>query len=100
MTPFLSFSGGRGRGQRSAQLLWALPTRHSASTSEDGGAIDPGRRGRLQSNLGLLIPPVKGLALILLAFLLPLGVYLIVLGALNRRRHPVLVSGTWDFIGL
>jgi hypothetical protein len=38
--------------------------------------------------------------LILLAFLLPLGIYLVILGAVNRRRHPLVVSGIWDFIGL
>jgi hypothetical protein len=38
--------------------------------------------------------------LILLAFLLPFSVYLLFLGILNRRPHPVLVPGTWDFVGL
>jgi hypothetical protein len=38
--------------------------------------------------------------LILLAFFFPLAVYLLILGALNRRRHPLLVSGVWDGIGL
>jgi hypothetical protein len=38
--------------------------------------------------------------LLLLAFLLPLSLYLLVLGVLNRRPHPLLVSGVWDFIGL
>ena len=42
----------------------------------------------------------KGLSLILLAFFLPLAIYLSVLGLLNRRRHPLLVSGMWDGIGL
>jgi hypothetical protein len=38
--------------------------------------------------------------LILLAFLLPLAVYLLALGAVNRRRHPLVVPGIWDFIGV
>jgi hypothetical protein len=38
--------------------------------------------------------------LILLAFFLPLAIYLSVLGLLNRRRHPLLLSGVWDGIGL
>ena len=38
--------------------------------------------------------------MILLAFLLPLAVYLLILGSINRRRRPLLVSGVWDFIGL
>jgi hypothetical protein len=38
--------------------------------------------------------------LILLAFLLPFSIYLFVLGSLNRRRHPVMVSGVTDFIGV
>lgn len=38
--------------------------------------------------------------ILLLAFLLPLGIYLLVLGRINRRPHPVVVSGVWDFLGL
>jgi hypothetical protein len=38
--------------------------------------------------------------LILLAFLLPFSVYLLILGIVNRRSHPVLVPGTWDFVGI
>jgi hypothetical protein len=38
--------------------------------------------------------------LILVAFLFPVAVYLLVLGGVNRRRHPLLVSGVWDFIGV
>lgn len=38
--------------------------------------------------------------MILLAFLLPFSLYLLLLGSLNRRRHPVLVAGTWDFAGI
>ena len=38
--------------------------------------------------------------MILLAFLLPFSVYLLVVGMINRRPHPILVPGTWDFVGL
>jgi hypothetical protein len=38
--------------------------------------------------------------LILLAFLLPFSIYLTILGSVNRRRHPVMVSGVTDFIGI
>jgi len=38
--------------------------------------------------------------LIVLAFFFPLAIYLLVLGFVNRHRHPVLVSGVWDGIGL
>ena len=38
--------------------------------------------------------------MIFLAFLFPLALYLLVLGHINRRRRPLLVSGTWDLIGL
>jgi hypothetical protein len=38
--------------------------------------------------------------LILLAFLLPFSIYLTMLGSVNRRRHPVMVSGVTDFIGI
>jgi hypothetical protein len=38
--------------------------------------------------------------LILLVFFLPLAIYLIVVGLVNRRPRPLLVSGTWDAVGL
>jgi hypothetical protein len=38
--------------------------------------------------------------LILLAFLLPFSIYLLLLGILNRRPHPVVIPGTWDFAGI
>jgi hypothetical protein len=38
--------------------------------------------------------------LILVAFLLPFSIYLFVIGTINRRRRPLLVSGVSDFIGL
>jgi hypothetical protein len=38
--------------------------------------------------------------LIFLAFFFPLAIYLLVLGVINRRRWPLLVSGVWDGIGL
>jgi hypothetical protein len=45
-------------------------------------------------------PRAKGPSLILLAFLLPFAVYLLALGAVNRRRRPVMVPGAWDFAGV
>ena len=45
-------------------------------------------------------PSRKAPSLILLAFLLPFSIYLFVVGSLNRRRHPVMVSGVTDFIGI
>jgi hypothetical protein len=38
--------------------------------------------------------------LILLAFFLPLAFYVLVLGIINRRPHPLMVSGPWDFVGI
>ncbi len=38
--------------------------------------------------------------MIFVAFLFPLAVYLFGLGFLNRRRHPLVVPATWDFVGL
>jgi hypothetical protein len=38
--------------------------------------------------------------LIVVAFLFPLAVYCLVLGMLNRRQHPLMVSAAWDFAGL
>ncbi len=38
--------------------------------------------------------------MIILAFFFPLAIYLLVLGFLNRHRHPVLISGVSDGMGL
>jgi len=38
--------------------------------------------------------------LIVVAFFFPLAIYCLILGWLNRRRHPVMVSAAWDFAGL
>jgi hypothetical protein len=38
--------------------------------------------------------------LIFLAFFIPVAIYLLVLGGINRRRYPLMVSGVFDFIGL
>jgi hypothetical protein len=38
--------------------------------------------------------------MVFVAFLVPLGLYLVVLGLLNRRGYPMLVSGPMDLIGL
>ena len=38
--------------------------------------------------------------MILLLFFFPVAVYLLVLGGINRRRYPLMVSGVWDFIGV
>jgi hypothetical protein len=38
--------------------------------------------------------------LIFVVFFVPLAVYLLILGHINRGPRPVLVSGTWDFIGV
>jgi hypothetical protein len=35
-----------------------------------------------------------------LVFLVPLAVYFLVLGLINRRLRPLIVSGPWDFAGL
>ena len=35
-----------------------------------------------------------------MAFLFPLAVYCLILGLINRRRHPLMVSAAWDFAGL
>jgi hypothetical protein len=43
---------------------------------------------------------LKEALFIVLAFLFPLMVYCLVLAVLNRRPHPVLVAGPWDFLGI
>jgi hypothetical protein len=35
-----------------------------------------------------------------LAFIFPVGIYCLILGILNRRDQPILVSGPWDFAGI
>jgi hypothetical protein len=37
---------------------------------------------------------------LLLALFLPLAIYVVVLGMINRRPHPLMVSGPWDFFGI
>lgn len=38
--------------------------------------------------------------MIFLALVIPVGIYCLVLCFLNRKRHPVVVSGPWDFAGV
>jgi hypothetical protein len=38
--------------------------------------------------------------LIAVAFLFPLALYCLILGIVNRRRHPLMVSASWDFAGI
>lgn len=38
--------------------------------------------------------------MIVVAFLFPLAVYCLLLGLINRRRRPLMVSAAWDFAGL
>ncbi len=38
--------------------------------------------------------------MIAVAFLFPLAAYCLILGLINRRRHPLMVSAAWDFAGL
>src|ERR1700758_3195552 len=43
----------------------------------------------------------EGWSLIFLAlFFFPIALYCLILGMINRRPHPVMVSGSWDFFGL
>ena len=39
-------------------------------------------------------------SLIFLAFVVPLAVYCLILSVINRRHHPVIVAGSWDFAGV
>jgi len=38
--------------------------------------------------------------LIFVVFFVPLAIYLLVLGAINRRGRPLVVPGAWDFLGI
>ena len=38
--------------------------------------------------------------MIIVAFLLPLALYFLALAWVNRRPRPVVVAGTWDFVGV
>lgn len=45
--------------------------------------------------------PLSSLFLpIFLAFLVPIAVYCLILAGINRRPHPVMISGIWDTVGL
>src|SRR5437016_2779703 len=61
--------------------------------------ISPPRRTRREP-VSRDLSARKGPALIFVVFLLPLAVYLLLLGHINRQPRPVVVSGTWDFIGV
>jgi hypothetical protein len=60
--------------------------------------------------VGLCSPPVrldspdllflKDGALIFLAFVVPLAIYLATLARINRSPHPIMISGRWDFVGV
>jgi hypothetical protein len=43
---------------------------------------------------------LKEALVIVLIFLFPMSIYCLALGLLNRRPGPVLVAGTWDFLGV
>jgi hypothetical protein len=62
--------------------------------ARNDGSRSPTARGETKDH------QAKGLRLIFLAFFFPLAIYLLFLGLLNRHRHPLLVSGVWDGIGL
>ncbi len=38
--------------------------------------------------------------MIFVVFFVPLAVYLLILGHINRGPRPVIISGTWDFVGI
>jgi hypothetical protein len=38
--------------------------------------------------------------LIFIVFFIPVAIYLLVLGTINRRGRPLVVSGAWDFLGI
>jgi hypothetical protein len=44
--------------------------------------------------------PFLTLVLLVVCVVFPLAVYFLVLAQLNRRRHPVMVGGVWDFAGV
>jgi len=46
----------------------------------------------------LVIP--EELSLIFLSFLIPPAIYLMTLTFRNRGRHPILLAGHWDFVGV
>jgi hypothetical protein len=40
------------------------------------------------------------LILLFLVFIFPIAVYLLILGLMNRRDRPMVLSGVWDFVGV
>src|SRR5262249_14745420 len=51
-------------------------------------------------NLQSAICNLQSPSMVFVAFLVPLGLYLVAIGLLNRRGQPMLVSGPIDLIGL
>jgi hypothetical protein len=47
-----------------------------------------------------VIRPEDFSVIFLAFFLFPLAVYCLIVGMINRRPHPVLVYGPWDFLGI
>jgi len=43
---------------------------------------------------------IKEIVVVALGVVLPLALYLVLLGLINRRTRPLMVPGTWDFAGL
>ncbi|MFO0876427.1 MAG: hypothetical protein U0840_03560 [Gemmataceae bacterium] len=61
---------------------------------------DKSRHARIQWAFRRRCPPLEVTLLVLIAVLLPLALYLLALGWINRQPRPVFVPGTWDLIGL
>lgn len=66
------------------------------------GIIDRPRRNPLECHSCEAFAIVNGVYALtaFLGFLLPLTLYLLVLGLINRRWRPLVVSGPWDFAGI
>ncbi len=47
-----------------------------------------------------LLADLEENALLFVAVVIPLAIYFLILAWLNRSRHPVMVSGVWDFVGV
>src|SRR5207245_1763098 len=55
---------------------------------------------RLANSPGGNILLMAGLIFLVLCIFFPVAIYCFCLALVNRRRHPLMISGSWDFAGV
>src|SRR5262245_60953149 len=78
-------------GWRNCQSLSTASPACRSARSYTMSSAEQGRAGRPQHEVD---------ALIFVVFLVPLALYLLVLGWINRQSRPIIVPAVWDFLGI